>query len=295
MGKKYFLACDIGTSVTKTVLYDDDFKTIASSSEENVCKHEKACWLEEYPEQWWASIVREIGKVTEGIDTRNILGVATCAQMHAPILVNRDGNALFSCLSWPDSRTVRLVEEITKETGVHQPYFTATAPKILWIKRHAPEVIDNTYKILLPKDFIRMKLSDTFCTDSSDAQGTAMYDSEKKTWNRKITDYIGISLDKLPEVHPSEKIVGTITEKAAKETGLKAGTPIIAGTGDFGIGRRIERIQLEPSNLLLYLGTGPGIWWMPSGESTGLGSRSTLSILGVAGTMPQWFKNTFCQ
>lgn len=295
MGEKYFLSCDIGTSVTKTVIYDDSFKTLASASEENACKHTKACWLEEYPEQWWASIKREIATVTEGIDTKNILGIATCGQMHAPILVDRDGNALFSCLSWPDNRTVKLVEEVRKETGVHQPYFTSTAPKILWINRHAPEIIKKTYKVLLPKDFIRMKLSGTFCTDSSDAQGTAMYDPEKKAWNRQITEYIGLDQDKLPEVYPSEKVVGAVTEKAARETGLAPGTPVITGTGDFGIGRRIERTGIKPTNILLYLGTGPGIWWIPPGESGGPGFRSTLSILGVAGTMPQWFKNTFCQ
>jgi xylulokinase len=209
--------------------------------------------------------------------------------------VDRGGKAIFSCLSWPDGRTIRLVEEVSKETGVHQPYFTSTAPKILWIKRNAPHILQKTHKILLPKDYIRMKLSSTFCTDTSDAQGTAMYDSEKKTWDDRVIDYIGIDNDKLPGVYPSEQVVGAITEMAGKETGLAAGTPIITGTGDFGIGRRIERTKLKPTNILLYLGTGPGIWWIPPGESAGLGSRSTLSILGVAGTMPQWFKNTFCK
>lgn len=292
---KYYLACDIGTSVTKTVLFDDDFKTVASSSEENLYKNPRACWLEEYPEQWWASIIREVNKVTEGIDTKNILGVATCAQMHAPILVDHEGNSLFACLSWPDSRTIKLVEELANETGTPQPYFTSTAPKILWIKRNAPGILDKTYKILLPKDFIRMKLSDTFCTDTSDAQGTAMYDSEKRCWNQRILDLIGLDSNKLPEVFPSEKIVGVVSEKASKETGLAQGTPIITGTGDFGVGRRLERSKLEQNNLLLYLGTGPGIWWVSSDNSTGFGSRTTMSILGVAGHMPQWFKNTFCK
>lgn len=214
--------------------------------------------------------------------------------MHAPILVDMDGNALFKCLSWPDSRTVKLVEEVGKESGVPQPYFTSTAPKILWIKRQHPEIVEKTYKVLLPKDFIRMKLSDTFCTDQNDAQGTAMYDSDNDTWNWKLVDYIGLDRDKLPEVYPSEKVVGALTEKAVKETGLIAGTPVIAGTGDFGIGRRIERSVLKPGNLLLYLGTGPGIWWVSPNESNGRGSRNSLCILGVAGTMPQWFKNTFC-
>ncbi|MEM3041200.1 MAG: FGGY family carbohydrate kinase, partial [Nitrososphaerota archaeon] len=183
---------------------------------------------------------------------------------------------------------------VSKETGVPQPYFTSTAPKILWIKRHAPEAFEKTYKVLLPKDFIRMKLSNTFCTDTTDPPGTAMYDSEKKTWNWKVVDYIGLAHDKLPEVYPSEKIVGEITEKAANETGLAAGTPVIAGTADFGIGRNVERSVLKPGNILIYLGTGPGIWWISQNDALSHRSRTTLCILGVAGTMPQWFKNTFC-
>jgi xylulokinase len=279
MVSKYFLTCDIGTSVTKTVLYNDTFKAIASASEENPTIHTQACWLEEDPEQWWTSVLREIKTVIRDIDPTNIVGVATCAQMHAPILVDRDGNSLFSSLSWPDKRTIHLVDEVSKETGISQPYFT---------------IIEKTYKVLLPKDFIRMRLSDTFCTNTSDAGGTAMYDSEKKMWNWRIADYIGLEHEKLPEVYPAEKIVGAITDKIAKETGLVAGTPIITGTSDFGIGRRIERSVLKPENILLYLGTGPGIWWVSPNENPNRRNRTSLCILGVAGTMPQWFKNTFC-
>jgi len=294
MSRKYFLACDIGTSVTKTLLYDDYFKAVAGAGEENSTWHTKACWLEEDPNQWWASIKKQIRKVTEEIDTKDIVGIATCGQMHAPILVDVDGNALYKCLSWPDGRTVKLVEEVAEGSGVPQPYFTSTAPKILWIKRQYPEIVENTYKVLLPKDYIRMKLSGTFCTDQNDARGTAMYDPENNTWNWKIVDYIGIDHDKLPEVFPSKEVVGAITEKAEKETGLAPGTPVIAGTGDFRIGRRIERSAVKQGNLLLYLGTGPGIWWLSSKETDAFRSRNSLCILGVAGTMPQWFKNTFC-
>ena len=292
MVDKFFLTCDIGTSVTKTVLYKENFEAVASSSEENHARNQKACWLEEEPEQWWDSIKREIQTVTKGIDPKDIIGAATCGQMHAPILVDREGKALFSCLSWPDGRTVGLVEEM-REAGFDQPYFTSTAPKILWIMRNHPEIIDKTYKILLPKDFIRMKLSGTFYTDNVDAGGTAMYDNKNKTWNWKLIDHIGLDLDKLPEVYSSDEIVGAITEKAAKETNLAAGIPMIAGTGDFGIGRRIESSVLKPSNILLYLGTGPGIWWVSEGELFSRRSRNSLCILGVAGTMPQWFKNNF--
>jgi xylulokinase len=293
MGAKYFLTCDIGTSVTKSVIYKENFEAFASASEENPTMHPKACWHEEDPNQWWLSIKKEIRSLVKKIDSNDIIGAATCGQMHAPILVDERGNPLFCSLSWPDGRTVKLVEEIREKLGVHQPYFTSTAPKLLWIKRNYPEIIDRTYKILLPKDFIRMKLSDTFCTDTVDAGGTAMYNSENNTWNWEIIDYIGLDHDKLPEVFPSEKVVGSITKNAAEETNLVSNIPIITGTGDFGIGRKIERASIDKGDILLYLGTGPGIWWVSGDEPFGGRSRSTLSILGVAGTMPQWFKNNF--
>jgi xylulokinase len=293
MDSEYFLTCDIGTSVTKTVLYTDTFEAVASASEENITKHPKACWIEEDPNQWWSDVQKEIQILTKNINPNKIIGAATCGQMHAPILVDKDGNPLFPCLSWPDGRTVKLVEEVREKTGIDQPYFTSTAPKLLWIKRHHPEIIDQTYKILLPKDFIRMKLSGTFCTDTVDAQGTAMYDSDNEEWNWEIVDYIGLDHDKLPEVFPSDKVVGVISEECAEKTNLVSGVPLITGTGDFGIGRRIERTSLEAGNILLYLGTGPGIWWVSEDELFGRRSRKSLCILGVAGTMPQWFKNNF--
>ena len=298
MSGKYFLTCDIGTSVTKTVLYDTSFNAVASASEENVVKHEQPCWLEEDPDQWWTSITREILKVTANIDSSEIVGIGTTAQMHAPMLVDRNGRLLFPCLSWPDGRTVQFVEEISEKTGVSQPYFTSTAPKILWIKRHNPRIIEETYKVLLPKDFIRMKLSNTFCTDTTDAPGTAMYDDIKKAWNPNIIDYIGLEKDQLPDVFPSDEIVGSVTEEAAKNTGLSEGTPVIAGAADFGIGREVERFHVKQKDILLYLGTGPGLTWMAPIEeksANALDYSPTFCILGVAGTAPQWFKNTFCQ
>jgi len=89
---------------------NDDFKAVAGDSEENATFHTKACWLEEDPKEWWASVKREIRKVIEGIDPKDIVGLATCGQMHAPILVDENGNALYKCLSWPDSRTIKLVD-----------------------------------------------------------------------------------------------------------------------------------------------------------------------------------------
>jgi xylulokinase len=292
---KYFLTCDIGTSVTKTVLYDENFNRIMHATDENISTHLKPSWIEQDPNQWWISITQEIKKITETIDPHEILGVATCAQMHAPILVDQKGTPLFSCLSWPDSRTIQLVNEISTETGVKQPQFTSTAPKILWIKRSNPTIFEKLYKILLPKDFVRMKLSDTFCTDITDARGTSMYDVARNQWDWRVIEYIGLDRWMLPDVYPSEKVIGSISEQVAENTGLITGTPVITGSADFGIGRTIERSVLQPKNILIYLGTGPGIWWMSSSTALAHTARNRLCILGVAGTMPQWFKNRFCQ
>ncbi|MEM2094077.1 MAG: FGGY family carbohydrate kinase, partial [Candidatus Bathyarchaeia archaeon] len=247
-------------------------------------------FFEQDPNQWWFNVRREIKEVLNHVNPRDINGVGACAQMHAPILVDRDGSPLFPSLGWPDLRAIELTDEISSKTGIFQPYFTALAPKILWIKKHSPDLINRTYKFLLPKDFIRMKLSRTFCTDINDANGTAMFDEAKMEWMKSIVEYLGIDMEQLPEVHRSEEVVGTVTREAAEETGLVEGTPVIAGSSD-NLGRALDRKAASAGDLLIYLGSGAMIEYISEAGARPKGTYR--SILGVAGTAPQWFKNIF--
>jgi xylulokinase len=292
MQTRYLLAIDVGTSVSKVILYDDQFRKISEAQDEIETHHPKPHLFEQDPNQWWKKVRRGIREVVAKIDPREIVGIGACAQMHAPILVDKGGSPLYSCLSWPDLRAVEITEDMSLDTGVYQPFYTATAPKILWIKRNHPQLIEKTYKILFPKDFIRMKLSNTFCTDLNDAKGSGMFDGEKRAWMDKIVDYLGISEEKLPDPRPSEEVVGGVTGEISEETGLIEGTPVIAGASD-NLGRALDRTAASARDLLVYIGTSAMIEYI---SESGAKPKGTFrSILGVAGTAPQWFKNNFCE
>jgi xylulokinase len=290
MSGKYSLTIDVGTSVSKVTLYDEEFREISKAKDEITTRYPEPHFFEQDPNQWWTNVRREIKEVTSQVNPKEIKGVGVCAQMHAPILVDKKGNVLFPSLSWPDLRTVEITDEINSKTGISQPYYTALAPKILWIKRSNPTLIGRTYKFLLPKDFVRMKLSNTFCTDLNDANGTSMFDDSKREWMKPLVDYLGINIDQLPEARRPEEIVGGITKEAAKETGLIEGTPVITGSSD-NLGRGLDRAAASARDLLVYLGSGAMIEYI---SETGARPKGTYrSILGIAGTAPQWFKNNF--
>lgn len=290
MTANYLMSVDIGTSVSKVVVFDDQFHQIAKAQDEIDTRYPQPHFFEQDPAQWWTNVQREIREIVETLDPRHIKGVGVCAQMHAPIFVDSAGTPLTPCLNWPDLRTVAETEEIQSATGVFQPFYTATAPKILWLLRQNPRVIHETFRILLPKDFIRMKLSQTFCTDLNDARGTGMFDDDEGGWVRSIVDYLDLDPSILPELRPSEEIVGAVTQDAAVETGLEKGTPVITGSSD-NLGRALDRTAASANDLLIYLGTGAMIEYI---SESGAKPKGTFrSILGVAGTGPQWFKNTF--
>ena len=290
MTNKYLMTVDIGTSVSKVVVFDDQFNQIAKAQDEIDTCHPQPHFFETDPTQWWTNVKREIGEIVETINPEDIKGIGVCAQMHAPIFVDSSGNPLTPCLNWPDLRTVAETEEIQSATGLFQPFYTATAPKILWLLRKNPRAIRETFKILMPKDFIRMKLSKTFCTDLNDARGTSMFDDNQGVWVKAIVDYLDIDPAKLPEPRQPEEIVGTVTQDVAAETGLAEGTPVITGSSD-NLGRVLDRTVASAKDLLIYLGTGAMIEYI---SESGAKPKGTFrSILGVAGTGPQWFKNNF--
>lgn len=292
MKSRYLLAIDVGTSVSKVIVYDEDFRKITEARDEITTHYPQPHFFEQDPKQWWMNIRREIGEVVTKIEPKQIVGIGVCAQMHAPILVNKEGEAVYRCLSWPDLRTVEITKEMNRTLEVNQPFYTAMAPKILWIKRNHPKLIENTYKILLPKDFIRMKLSNTFCTDLNDAKGTGMFDAKKGIWIEEVVDYLEIDANKLPDPRKGEEVVGGITRDVAEKTGLLEKTPVIVGASD-NLGRTLDRTAASANDLLVYLGTGAMIEYIS--ESGAKPQGTFRSIMGVAGTVPQWFKNNFCK
>ncbi len=297
---KHYLAIDLGTSALKAVIYDSDFKAVSKAWAETATYHPRPTWAEQNPNEWWKSVVGVVKEVLRNADIKNdeIIGIGTCGQCHGPTLVDEDCHPLYNCLVWPDLRSVDQAEKIKKggilELGIGPivPYYTAA--KLFWLKENEPDLVESAHKFLLPKDFIRTKLTSKFVTDFRDARATQMFDPDSLSWSKEILDLTGLPERILPEVHASEEIVGAVTAEAAHETGLKEGTPVIAGCGDGSLEPVMQALDLE-GNLVVYLGTAP-ILLAYSQKPIGPPRRpnylgSALSAEG--GALLKWFKEQF--
>ncbi len=261
--KGYFLAIDLGTSTLKVAIYNQKFDIVSIATAETNSYHPKPTWMEQDPDDWWTSTVSAIREVLDKskVSPEEILIVGTCGQCHGPTLVDNECRPLYNCIVWPDLRAVESARTVRIEMKMNvdddealAPYYTAG--KLRWIRDNRPDLIERAHKFLLPKDFIRAKLSDTFVTDIRDCGGTQMMNYRTRSWDSKLVDCVGIPHRILPRVFPSHAIVGKITERAARDIGLKAGTPIIAGSGDGSIDPVIYAMDLKEA-VLVYLGTAP--------------------------------------
>ena len=160
--------------------------------------------------------------------------------MHGLVLLDAEGQVLRPCIMWNDQRSHAECEEITNLVGPSKvleitgnPVLAGfTAPKIRWVEKNEPEIFSQISKVLLPKDFIRYKLSGEFFSDVSDASGTSMLGVGKRKWSDEILDFLGWNKDWLPEVTESTVLSSSISSSGSDATGLLEGTPIAAGGGD---------------------------------------------------------------
>lgn len=292
LSSEAILSIDLGTSALKVCLYDLEFNTIAKVTAENVTYFPKPNWAEQDQIEWWNNakkLIKEVIKKSK-IDPKNIKGVGICGQCHGVNLVDKFCNPLHPCLIWPDLRSIAQAEKIKKELGIYvSPHYTAA--KLLWIRENRPDLLEKAYKILLPKDFLRTKLTGDFCTDIYDAINTELFNYKTFSYSMELINFIGIPLEKLPEVRLSTDIVGTVSEEASIETGLTFGTPVITGRGDGS--PELFRYFMKPfETLLIYLGTAPAIL-IPAGDSLFPFKSGFMSAGG--GALLKWFKENFAQ
>jgi len=285
----YLLCIDLGSSVCKSVIYDLEFHEVSRAYRDIATTYPKPRWAEQDPEEWWkatVSVVRET--IDKGrINPKDIAGVGVCGQSHGPVLLDKNGKVLFPCIVWPDLRAIKQSEFIKTHIGREvSAYYTAA--KLLWIKEKYPKRFNKMYKFVLPKDYVRMRLTGRILTDVGDAMGTMMCDRDRGSWDYSLIDLIGISHDRLPEIYPSDKIVGSVTAEASHETGLKEDTLVIAGTGDarctlLGLGDAIR-----PGRVVVYLGSAPSIFTSTrDGQLVG-------GFMGPGGQSLKWFKELLC-
>lgn len=309
----YLLGIDIGTSGTKTVLFDIEGNT-ASDLEEYPLYQPHIGWAEQEPDDWWNAAAASITKVIEKscVNPSDIKGVGLSGQMHGMVLLDREGKVLRPSIIWCDQRTQKECDQITEIIGREEliritanPALTGfTASKVMWVKNNQPEIFNKIDKILLPKDYIRYKLTGVFATEVSDASGTQFLDVANRKWSHKVLTKLGINPDWMPEVYESPEISGTVTGEAAKLTGLKAGTPVAGGGGDQAAGAVGNGI-VKPGVVSSTIGTSGVVFaHMDSVSIDEKGRVHTFChavpgawhVMGVtqgAGLSLQWFRNNF--
>jgi len=237
------LGIDIGTSGTKTLAIDGTGKILASASAEYPCDHPRPGWSEQDPELWWQATRQTVRAVLEkgGLKPADVAGVGLSGQMHGSVFLDADGRVIRPALLWNDQRTAAECAEIEEKAGgrealirmVANPALTGfTAPKLLWVRRHEPANWDRVRQVLLPKDYIRYRLSGTYATEVSDASGTLMLDVANRRWSTELLGKLGLDPSILPECFESPEISATVSEVGSRETGLAAGTPVVGGGGD---------------------------------------------------------------
>ena len=243
---RYLLGIDIGTSSTRALLIDENSKLVASSTSDYKLITPKPGWAEQIPDDWWIASINTIKEVIEKskISPQNIAGIGLSGQMHGSIFLDKGGNVIRPAILWCDQRTFKQCETIYEIFGhdgfIKLSYNRAlpgfTAPKILWLRENEPENYKKVSKILLPKDYIRYRLSNTYATEVSDASGTILMDIPSRNWSDEILNGLQIEKSLLPEVSESDIITSKVSEEASNLTGLIEGTPIVGGGSDNAAG-----------------------------------------------------------
>ncbi|ODA36747.1 xylulokinase [Planctopirus hydrillae] len=242
-----FLGIDIGTSGTKTIVMRADGEILGSATVEYPLSSPKPGWSEQDPEDWWNAVVESTKKAIKSakIKADEISGIGLSGQMHGSVFLDKSSEVLRPAILWNDQRTAAECLDIEKKAGgrekliemVANPALTGfTAPKIMWVKKNEPKIFDKTAQILLPKDYIRFRLTGTYATEVSDASGTLLLDVSQRVWCKPLLDKLDIPLSLLPKMHESEEVTGTVSAIAAKQLGLKAGIAVVGGAGDQAAG-----------------------------------------------------------
>jgi xylulokinase len=241
------LGIDIGTSGTKTLICDEDGAVLATAMAEHAISSPKPGWSEQHPEDWWQATCAATKAVLKKAKVKpaDISAIGLSGQMHGSVFLGDGTKALRPALLWNDQRTAAECAEIESKAGgraqlidlVANPALTGfTAPKILWVRKNEPKVYAKTKHILLPKDYIRLRLTGEYATEVSDASGTLLLDVVNRAWSDKLLGLLEIDKSFMPRLHESQEVTGTLNRQAAKEMGLREGIPVVGGAGDQAAG-----------------------------------------------------------
>lgn len=308
----YYIGIDIGTSSVKALLIDSGGRVIKTSVPEYSFQTPKPLWAEADPLDWWEATQQAIKELLLKVQSSEIAGIGLTGQMHGMVAMNKEGFVLRPCIMWNDQRSHLECDEITERVGQKKilsitgnpvlPGFTA--PKILWTQKNEPDLFALIDKVVLPKDFIRYKLTGSFFSDVSDASGTSLLDVGKRTWSQEMFDCMGWPISWMPEVTESTEVSAKISAEAATLTGLLEGTPVVAGGGDCAA-QAVGSGIVEEGKVSVTLGTSGVVFAQsdeyrvePNGKLHAFchavpGKWHVMGVMLSAAGSFQWYKNQF--
>lgn len=241
------LGIDVGTGGTRAVVVDNTGQVIASHTAEHVAfASPQTGWAEQDPHDWWRACCAAIHQVLSEsrVPAVEIAGVGFSGQMHGAVLLDAAGEVLRPSLIWCDQRTAEEAHELTEAVGKERlitwtcnPALTNfTLTKLLWVRKHEPKVFKRFRMLQLPKDYVRYRLTGEYGMDMADASGTLLLDVAHRRWSREMAQAAQIDAVALPQLFESPEVCGHVSLTGAQETGLRVGTPVVAGAGDQAAG-----------------------------------------------------------
>jgi xylulokinase len=260
----HVLGIDNTTTATKAVLVDDDGSVVGLGSSDYPYDVPRPLWSEQDPELWWSGTVDAIRSVLSrtGVRGDDVAAIGLTGQMHGLVLLDAADRVLRPAILWNDQRTTEACDEIRAAVGFERLVAITgndaltgfTAPKLVWVRDHEPAVWDRAAHVLLPKDFVRLRLTGDHALDKADGAGTILFDLAARDWSPAVLDALRIPAAWLPPTFEGPVVTGVLSAAAAAATGLRAGTPVIAGGGDqsanaVGVG------VIDPGTVALSLGT----------------------------------------
>ncbi|XID90652.1 xylulokinase [Paenibacillaceae bacterium WGS1546] len=312
---KYVIGVDLGTSAVKTLLVGRDGAVHAEASREYPLYHDKAGWSEQDPEDWvtgTAGALRDL-LANSGVAAADVEGISFSGQMHGLVLLDASNTPVRRAILWNDTRTTEQCRDIERKLGdkllsvTRNPALEGfTLPKILWVKQHEPDVYARASRFVLPKDYLRLRLTGALHMDLSDAAGTLMLDVEGKRWSADVLSAFGIPASFCPPLVEAGAEVGAVSEEAARTTGLATGTKVFAGGADNACGA-IGAGILSPGLTLCSIGTSGVVLTYEADASADYrgkvhffnhGKENAFYAMGVtlaAGYSLSWFRGAFAK
>ena len=237
---KYLLAHDIGTSGNKATLFTVDGELVKSTVVSYQVNYQSGGRAEQDPADWWNAVCTSTREIVADIDPKDVLALSFSAQMQCCLVVDREGNVLRPAIIWADTRAKEQTEALLARVDDTEAYRllghrlspSYSIEKLMWIRDNEPELYEKTYKMLQVKDYIIYRMTGRFVTDYSDASGTNALDLENLCWSQEILAAAEISPDKMPELHASTDVIGTLLPDAAAQLGLTTATQVVCGGGD---------------------------------------------------------------